>query len=297
MLHCWASRENIPSSSIFSISACHFSLIFCRIFHTLLWKIDLFYFKFSVLHKYKMSYVHVSANTSSWKCTSWCMIVNLTIFPFVCCIVLTEIFSFMGFFLWILLFHVLAWTSKGCYSIFRILPNWIINLPFLHIRFWNVLKALGPNPIPVWPLFFACDPNISEESGLASWKTVSGRRPVQQSMCKADIIFQDGVKKKRKEGDVLLLLWFLTLEGGEKWQVAVWSVCFIYMRNKNQSLSSIYSCCDINDAMHYSHTVCTFTFGGNRRVNIYSVSNWRLSIFKTSRKNTRNARCQRTLCS
>lgn len=102
-------------------------------------------------------------------------------------------------------------------------------------------------------------------------------------------------KKKKKKRSVLLL-WFLTLEGGEKWQVAVWSVCFIYMRNKNQSLSSIYSCCDINDAMHYSHTVCTLAFGGNCRVNTYSGINWRLST-KTSRKNTRNARCQRTLCS
>lgn len=47
----------------------------------------------------------------------------------------------------------------------------------------------------------------------------------------------------------------------KKRQVAVWSVRFIYMRNKNQSLSSIYSCCDINDAMHYSHSLQVCIWG------------------------------------
>lgn len=38
---------------------------------------------------------------------------------------------------------------------------------------------------------------------------------------------------------LLLVLWFSSLEEKKKkkWRVAVWSVCLIYMRNKNQSLS------------------------------------------------------------
>lgn len=56
-------------------------------------------------------------------------------------------------------------------------------------------------------------------------------------------------------------------EKKKRWRVAVWSVCLIYMRNKNQSLSlspsSIYASCHhylINDPMHYSKTVWTFAF-------------------------------------
>lgn len=98
----------------------------------------------------------------------------------------------------------------------------LLNLPFFLLLFfisiweWTISIKVLLDRIPslcslsfcMWSKYFR------GKRALASWKSVSGRRPVQQSVCTADIIFQDGVKRGKKAKDLLLQLWFLTLEGG-----------------------------------------------------------------------------------
>lgn len=129
---------------------------------------------------------------------------------------------------------------------------------------------------------------------LASCTTVSGRRPAQQSVCTADIIFQDGVKKERKKEKKkpsqrsAASAVISDFRGRQKWQVAAWSVRARHLHEKQESIPLIRSsCCHINDAMHYSRTVCTF--GGKLSCyHIFSQHLTSVNILNSSQKSPKS---------